>query len=61
MSPDTLKMEVMTMEKCLAFCEALVRSGQKFTFNISFGKDNFFLLQQGTGKLLAAEVKEEVS
>ena len=30
------------MEKCLAFCETLVRSGQKFTFNISFGKDKFF-------------------
>ena len=30
------------MEKCLAFCEALVCSGQKFTFNISLGKDKFF-------------------
>ena len=30
------------MDKCLAFCQALVLSGQKFTLNLSFGDDKLF-------------------
>ena len=29
------------MEKCLAFCQGLVQSNHKFSFNFSCGKDNF--------------------
>ena len=29
------------MEKCLAFCQGLVQSNNKFSFNFSCGKDNF--------------------
>ena len=30
-----------TIDKCLAFCQALVSSNQKFTFTLSIGKDTF--------------------
>ena len=30
------------MDKCLAFCQALVSSGQKFTLNLSIGDDKLF-------------------
>ena len=30
-----------TVDKCLAFCQALVSSNQKFTFAISIGKETF--------------------
>ena len=30
-----------TVDKCLAFCQALVKSKQKLTFSISIGKDTF--------------------
>ena len=29
------------MDKCVAFCQTLVMSDQKFTFSLSLGKDNF--------------------
>ena len=29
------------MDKCLAFCQTLAMSNQKFTFSLSLGKDNF--------------------
>ena len=31
-----------TLDKCLAFCQTLVMSNQKFTFNLILGKDKFF-------------------
>ena len=30
-----------TIDKCLAFCQALVSSNQKFTFSLSIGKETF--------------------
>ena len=30
-----------TFDKCLAFCQALVSSNQKFTFTLSIGKETF--------------------
>ena len=30
------------VEKCLAFCQALITSDQKFTLNISIGNDKIF-------------------
>ena len=30
-----------SIDKCLAFCQTLAMSGQKFTFTLSFGKDSF--------------------
>ena len=30
-----------TVDKCLAFCQALVSSNQKFTFTLSIGKETF--------------------
>ena len=30
-----------SVDKCLAFCQTLAMSGQKFTFSLSIGKDNF--------------------
>ena len=30
-----------TFDKCLAFCQALVSSNQKFTFTLTIGKDTF--------------------
>ena len=30
------------MDKCLAFCQALIKSDQKFALNLSIGKDRFF-------------------
>ena len=30
-----------TLDKCLAFCQTLAMSGQKFTFSLCIGKDNF--------------------
>ena len=30
-----------TVDKCLAFCQALAKSNQKFSINLTFGKDNF--------------------
>ena len=30
-----------SVDKCLAFCQSLVMSGQKFSFTLSIGKDNF--------------------
>ena len=29
------------MDKCLAFCQTLAMSNQKFTFSLSIGKDSF--------------------
>ena len=34
-------MDIPVLEKCLAFCQGLVQSNQKFSFNFSCGKDNF--------------------
>ena len=31
-----------TVDKCLAFCQALIKSDQKFALNLSIGKDRFF-------------------
>ena len=30
-----------SVDKCLAFCQTLAMSGQKFTFSLCIGKDNF--------------------
>ena len=40
MSAVRTEMEA-TVDKCLAFCQALVSSNQKFTFAISIGKETF--------------------
>ena len=37
-----LKKMGSAMDKCLAFCQALVSSGQKFTLNLSIGDDKLF-------------------
>ena len=29
------------MDKCLAFCQALAKSNQKFSINLTIGEDNF--------------------
>ena len=34
-------MDVLVMEKCLDFCQGLVQSNHKFSFNFSCGKDTF--------------------
>ena len=31
------------MDKCLAFCQALAMSNQRFSLNLTLGKDNFTL------------------
>ena len=36
-----MKMDSVVVEKCLAFCQELVESNNKFTFNLSLGKDAF--------------------
>ena len=36
-------MGVFVLEKCLDFCQELVMSNHKFSFNFSIGKDNFNL------------------
>ena len=38
--PWLSKMEA-SVDKCLAFCQSLATSGQKFSFTLSIGKDNF--------------------
>ena len=35
------------MDKCLAFCQALVKSDQKFTLNLTIGKDKLFFSNKG--------------
>jgi hypothetical protein len=35
-------METSVMDKCLAFCQALVVSNQKFAFSLTIGKDTVF-------------------
>ena len=34
-----MKMDVVVVEKCLAFCQGLVESNNKFTFNLSLAQD----------------------
>ena len=41
MRPWAVKMGVSVMEKCLDFCQELIMSNHKFSFNFSIGKDNF--------------------
>ena len=41
MWPWPEKME-SAVDKCLAFCQALIKTDQKFTLNLSIGKDRFF-------------------
>ena len=36
-----MKMDVVVVEKCLAFCQGLVESNNKFTFNLSLAQDAF--------------------
>ena len=43
------------MDKCLAFCQALVKSDQKFTLNLSIGKDKLFF----SNKELASSWKKK--
>ena len=43
----SMKMDVVVVEKCLAFCQGLVESKIKFTFNLSFGKDALIFFKQG--------------
>ena len=41
MSSWSLKMDVLVLEKCLAFCYVLVEINAEFSFNTSMGKDAF--------------------
>ena len=41
MSPLPVKMDIVVVEKCQAFCQALITGNHKFTFSLSMGKDNF--------------------
>ena len=34
-------MDVVVVQKCLAFCQGLVESNTKFTFNLSLAQDAF--------------------
>ena len=38
-----------SVDKCLAFCQALAMSGQKFSFTLSIGKDNFAFTNKELG------------
>ena len=38
-----------SVDKCLAFCQSLVMSGQKFSFTLSIGKDNFSFTNKELG------------
>ena len=41
MSPLPAKMDTVVVEKCQAFCQALITGNHKFTFSLSMGGDNF--------------------
>ena len=41
MSPLPAKMDTVVVEKCQAFCQALITGNHKFTFSLSIGKDKF--------------------
>ena len=41
MSSWSLKIDVLVLEKCLAFCYVLVETNAEFSFNIPMGKDAF--------------------
>ena len=41
MWPWSVRMDILVMEKCLAFFQGLVQSNNKFSFNFSCGKDTF--------------------
>ena len=41
MLPWPHKMDSGVVEKCLAFCQALVTTNQTFSFNLTISKDNF--------------------
>ena len=43
------------VDKCLVFCQALVKSDQKFTLNLSIGKDKLFF----SNKELASSWKKK--
>ena len=38
-----------SVDKCLAFCQSLIMSGQKFSFTLSIGKDNFSFTNKELG------------
>ena len=38
-----------SVDKCLAFCQSLAMSGQKFSFTLSIGKDNFSFTNKELG------------
>ena len=48
-----------SVDKCLAFCQSLAMSGQKFSFTLSIGKDNFSFSNKELGSSSCAKKKKK--
>ena len=56
-----MKMESGVVEKCPAFCQALMSFNHKFTLNLFFGKDTFNLCCKELNKSSMHTKKKEVT
>ena len=50
-----------SVDKCLAFCQSLAMSGQKFSFTLSIGKDNFSFNNKELGSSSCTRKKKSPS
>ena len=50
-----------SVDKCLAFCQSLAMSGQKFSFTLSIGKDNFSFSNKELGSSSCTRKKKSPS
>ena len=50
-----------SIDKCLAFCQSLAMSGQKFSFTLSIGKDNFAFSNKELGSSSCTKKKKSPS
>ena len=48
-----------SVDKCLAFCQSLAMSGQKFSFTLSIGKDNFSFSNKELGSSSCVKKKKK--
>ena len=48
-----------SVDKCLAFCQSLAMSGQKFSFTLSIGKDNFSFNNKELGSSSCVKKKKK--
>ena len=48
-----------SVDKCLAFCQSLAMSGQKLSFTLSIGKDNFSFSNKELGSSSCAKKKKK--